>query len=172
MDQERQFALDNVARLEDKVRQRDAELAASAERIKQREADAEVLREEMSGMKRTHARVVDEQTRQLAETAATAGEAQTQLEALVRERAEREAERAALGEEVERLRRQVQVLKQESADKEVRIVQIGKQRQQDLEDMQGLNIALDSKQQELELVSLAFLLGVATILMACSSNEK
>jgi len=43
-------------------------------------------------------------------------------------------------------------LQQESADKEVKIVQLGKQRSQDKEDLQGLNIALDSKQQELELL--------------------
>lgn len=58
----------------------------------------------------------------------------------------------ALKDEVERLRRQVHELQQESADKEVKIVQITKQRAQDKEDLQGLNIALDSKQQELELV--------------------
>ena len=59
----------------------------------------------------------------------------------------------ALKEEVERLRRQVHELQQESADKEVKLAQAAKQRAQDKEDLQGLNIALDSKQQELELVS-------------------
>ena len=45
----------------------------------------------------------------------------------------------------------------ESANKEVRIAQMEKQRERDREDLHGLNIALDSKQQELELVSLNFL---------------
>ncbi|CEL60094.1 hypothetical protein RSOLAG1IB_12305 [Rhizoctonia solani AG-1 IB] len=40
----------------------------------------------------------------------------------------------------------------ESADKEVRIVQLSKARAQDLEDKEGLNVALQSKQQELELI--------------------
>ena len=55
-------------------------------------------------------------------------------------------------EEVERLRRHVHSLQQESADKEVKIVQMMKQHSLDKEDLQGLNIALDSKQQELQLV--------------------
>ena len=57
-----------------------------------------------------------------------------------------------LKDEIECLRRQIHELQQESADKEVKILQITKQRAQDKEDLQGLNIALDSKQQELALV--------------------
>lgn len=82
-----------------------------------------------------------------------------QLEELVRQKAEADVEIkttkervSALKEEVERLRRHVHELQQESADKEVKLVQVTKQRSQDREDLQGLNIALDAKQQELELV--------------------
>ena len=114
----------------------------------------------MSDMKRQHARVVDEHVRALQETVSQEGEARRQLEALIKDRAgadvamETLKEQAnVLKEEIERLRRQVQALQQESADKEVKIVQIAKQRTQDQDDLQGLNIALDSKQQELELVS-------------------
>ena len=114
----------------------------------------------MSDMKRQHARVVDEHVRALQETASQEGQAQRQLEALIKDKAgadvatETLKEQAnVLKEEVERLRRQVQALQQESADKEVKIVQITKQRAKDQDDLQGLNIALDSKQQELELVS-------------------
>ncbi|KAJ7870167.1 hypothetical protein B0H14DRAFT_3576021 [Mycena olivaceomarginata] len=57
-----------------------------------------------------------------------------------------------LNDEIGRLRRQIHELNQQSADKEVKIVQITKQRAQDKQDLQGLNIALDSKQQELELL--------------------
>lgn len=57
-----------------------------------------------------------------------------------------------LNEEIERLRRHSHSLQQESADKEVKIIQASKQHAQDKEDIFGLNIALDSKQQELELV--------------------
>ena len=59
---------------------------------------------------------------------------------------------ATLTDEVDRLRRQVHDLQQESADKEVKFMQLTKARAQNEEDKDGLNIALDSKQQELELV--------------------
>lgn len=81
------------------------------------------------------------------------------MEQMVREKAETGVNQDTMKErverlqgEVERLRRQVHELQQESADKEVKMTQMAKQRAQDKEDLQGLNIALDSKQQELELV--------------------
>ena len=81
------------------------------------------------------------------------------MEAMIREKAEHDVQVGSLKDkveslttELERLRRQVHDLQQESADKEVKLVQLQKQRAQDKEDMNGLNIALDSKQQELELV--------------------
>lgn len=55
--------------------------------------------------------------------------------------------------ELEKLRKQVRDLQVESANREVSIAQMEKQRDRDREDVLGLNIALDSKQQELELVS-------------------
>ena len=58
--------------------------------------------------------------------------------------------------ELEKLRKQVRDLQTESANREVHIAQMEKQRERDREDLQGLNIALDSKQQELELVSLIY----------------
>jgi predicted nucleic acid-binding Zn-ribbon protein len=69
---------------------------------------------------------------------------------------------AALKDEVEHLRRQVQELESE---KEVKIVQISKQRAQD---MHGLNIALDSKQQELKLVSAVCLARCFVLTASCS----
>ncbi|KAL5498223.1 hypothetical protein ACEPAH_2353 [Sanghuangporus vaninii] len=59
---------------------------------------------------------------------------------------------AKMQEENEKLRRNINVLKQESADQDVRISQLEKMHDQDTEDKLGLNIALDSKQQELELI--------------------
>ncbi|KAF7355840.1 Calcium-binding and coiled-coil domain-containing protein 1 [Mycena venus] len=135
LDQERQYALDNVTRLEENIRRRDAETAEYSQRILEREAAAEALREQMSRMKRENVSALE------AVTAAQTAEAQKQT------RAARE-----LKEEIERLRGQIQDQKQESADKEIKIVQLTKQRAQDKEDLQGLNIALDSKQQELELL--------------------
>ncbi|KAJ7452151.1 hypothetical protein B0H11DRAFT_302820 [Mycena galericulata] len=139
LEQERQYAVDNVARLEENVRRRDAEAAEASQRALQREAEAEALREQLSRMKREHAGALEGAA--AAQSAAADEQART-----ARERA------SALKDEIERLRRQVHELQQESADKEVKIVQITKQRAQDKQDLQGLNIALDSKQQELELL--------------------
>jgi chromosome segregation ATPase len=115
-------------------------------------------------MNREHARIVSEQARELQEMVSSDKDIRRQTEEIVRGKAEADAALgtlkdrvSALKDEVERLRRQVHELQQESADKEVEIVQLTKQRSQDKEDMQGLNIALDSKQQELELVSACWL---------------
>jgi hypothetical protein len=59
---------------------------------------------------------------------------------------------ASMQEEMDKLRQTVQVLKQQSADQDVKMLQMEKRHDQDVEDKLGLNIALDSKQQELELV--------------------
>jgi predicted nuclease with TOPRIM domain len=111
-------------------------------------------------MEREHTRIIDEQARKPQDTTGS-DDMRQQMEKIAREKAETDVvlgtlrERVSvLKDEVERLRRQVHELQQESADKEVKIVQLTKQRSQDKEDMQGLNIALDSKQQELELVSI------------------
>ena len=61
-----------------------------------------------------------------------------------------------LDAELEKLRKQVRDLQTASANREVQIAQMEKQREKDRGDLQGLNIALDSKQQELELVSLTY----------------
>ncbi|KAF7978184.1 hypothetical protein HWV62_1388 [Athelia sp. TMB] len=152
---EHAFATENVTRLEDHVRQRDSEIADFSSRVVEREIAAEALREELSALRREHARVVDAQARAAQDEIAIKGE----MEAAVKARAEAEVavgtlkdQVGALREEVERLRRHVHELQQESADKEMSLAQMAKQRAQDKEDMAGLNIALDSKQQELELL--------------------
>ena len=113
----------------------------------------------MSTIKREHARLVNEQTRALRDAAGQEDESRIRVDQLVRAKAEADVEIKTsrdriivLKEEVERLRRQVHSLQQESADKEVKIIHMTKQHSLDKEDLQGLNIALDSKQQELELV--------------------
>lgn len=63
----------------------------------------------------------------------------------------------ALEAVLEKQRKQVRDLHgPDSANREVNITQMRKQRDSDYEDLQGLNIALDSKQQDLELVSPAY----------------
>lgn len=159
LEQERQYAHDNVSRLQESLRQRDAEISKYEQRIREREAEVEEVRESLTKQKREHARIVDEQSRRISEVVAREVEARAHMENMVKGKAENDVNAStlkervnALKDEVERLRRQVHELQQESADKDMKLVQSAKQRAQDKEDMQGLNIALDSKQQELELV--------------------
>ncbi|OBZ77382.1 hypothetical protein A0H81_02742 [Grifola frondosa] len=159
VEREHKFTLDNVARLEARLHQRDDEMGELTKSITSRETDTESALEEMSKMKREHARIVNEQSRTLQDVVAREVEARANMEAMVRDKAETDVvmgtlkERVSeLKEEVERLRRHVHELQQESADKEVKLAHFVKQRAQDKDDLQGLNIALDSKQQELELL--------------------
>ncbi|KDQ24070.1 hypothetical protein PLEOSDRAFT_1047961 [Pleurotus ostreatus PC15] len=157
---EHTHALSNVSRLEGLIRQRDNEIDEYSKRILERESEASALREQMTNMKREQTRVVDDRTRELQDVLRQESESRSRMETLIKERTEATFEAStlkgrvdALSAELEKLRRHVHELQQESADKEVKIVQLNKARAQDKEDMQGLNIALDSKQQELELVS-------------------
>ncbi|TFK71541.1 hypothetical protein BDN72DRAFT_817280 [Pluteus cervinus] len=159
LDQERQFAVDNVERLQENLRKRDQELTELSQRVIQREHESESLKEEMSNMKREHNRIVEEQVRALKEVSGQEGQTKSEMEVIVKQKAEVDIELhsmkdrvTGLQQEIDKLRRQVHDLQQESADKEVRIVQLTKQKLQDKEDLNGLNIALDSKQQELELL--------------------
>jgi len=159
LEQEQQFANDNIARLEQNLRQRDEEIAQYTRCVVERESEVEQLREEMSKLKREHSHLMDEQTRALHDVTDQQDQTKVRMDELVRAKAETDVELktsrdrvTVLKEEVEHLRRQIHSLQQESADKEVKIVQLTKQHSQDKEDIQGLNIALDSKQQELELV--------------------
>lgn len=152
--------MDSVNRLQESIRQRDTEIASYTSRIRERELEVEELHEEISRIKREHARTVDEQSRKISEVVAREVEARANMEHMLRGKAETDVMQdtlkdrvTSLQQEVEKLRRQVHELQQESADKEVKLAQLAKQRAQDKEDLQGLNIALDSKQQELELVS-------------------
>ncbi|KAG6816044.1 hypothetical protein H0H87_009005 [Tephrocybe sp. NHM501043] len=159
LDQERQFSQENVGRLEEKLRQRDEEDTGYSEQAMQREAEVEELREEMTKLCQEHTHATDELERALQDVSTREGEARAQLENLVRQQVTVDIEMktsldkvAALKEEVERQRRKIQVLQQESADKEVKLVQLNKQHQRDKEDLEGMNTALDSKQMELELI--------------------
>ncbi|QRV91954.1 hypothetical protein RhiJN_19972 [Ceratobasidium sp. AG-Ba] len=79
-------------------------------------------------------------------------ENQQRLEGVVRTRNQEIAEVAKLTDDTARLQRRVNELKAESADKEVKIVQLNKARALEAEDREALNVALQSKQQELELI--------------------
>ncbi|KAF9219309.1 hypothetical protein BS17DRAFT_789471 [Gyrodon lividus] len=159
LDEELRFMKENVARLEYNVKDRDAEIASLSEKVVERAAEAEKLHEQLSSLKREQARFGDVHKRELEDAVTRDRDAREQLETALREKATSDIalgsskERLhSLSEEMSRLRVQIHQLQKESADKEVTIVHLNKQVAQDKEDINGLNIALDSKQQELELV--------------------
>lgn len=159
LDDELQFTKESVMRLEENIEMRDTQITSLSEKVLQSANEAEGLREQLSSLQREQARVGDNQKREVEEALDREKQAQEQLEDALKEKAKSDImlgsskERVnSLTDEVARLRNQVHQLQQESADKEVKILQLTKQHQQDKEDINGLNIALDSKQQELELV--------------------
>ncbi|KAJ7929310.1 hypothetical protein B0H13DRAFT_1964794 [Mycena leptocephala] len=128
-------ALDNVSRLEGNIRRRDLEAAEDSRRNLERATEIEELREAMNKMRREQSAALE-----------------TALQDGIKKQLAIDTQTFEFKAEIERLKGQTRELQQESADKEVRIVQITKQRAQDKQDLEGLNIALDSKQQELELL--------------------
>lgn len=159
LEQEKQFADERINHLNENLHQRDEDINQITQRMIAGESKVEQLREEMSSLKREHSHVVDEQTRALQHASDQEKNAKTREEQFVRAKAEADVELktnrdrvAALKDELDHLRRQIHILQQDSADKDIKIVQMTKQVSQDKEDILGLNIALESKQQELELV--------------------
>jgi chromosome segregation ATPase len=158
--EEVQYAKQNVSRLEENVRQRDAEASEYSSRLVNAESAAEELREELSALKREHARATEQKDRALADAQAEATRAKTEMESALQRQAHVDVNGQMLQErtgslesELEKLRRQVHDLRQDSAAKDMKIVQFQQQIKRDREDMDGMNIAIDSKQQDLERVS-------------------
>lgn len=161
LEQEHHFGGEDVARLQADIRQRDEQIAQYSEKVRAQEIEVENLHDEIGTLKREHEHVLNdlnEHSRALKEATGSGSETRRQLQELVRQKADAEDDlkshrerNESLKNEMERLRKHLHDLQQESADKEVKIVQLTKQHGQDKEDIQGLNIALDAKQQELEL---------------------
>jgi chromosome segregation ATPase len=159
LEHERQLAAENAMHLEDDIRRRDNEVAQYNEKLHAQQLETQNLRAELEDLTQEHSRLIDEQSQALTHATGSETEARKQIQDLVRQKTECEnqlnstKERMdSLKNEMDRLRKHVHELQQESADKEVKMTQMTKQHAQDKEDIQGLNIALDAKQQELELV--------------------
>ncbi|KAH7330554.1 hypothetical protein B0J17DRAFT_722247 [Rhizoctonia solani] len=151
LDREHQSSLDTIRRLERIVQARNTELAQTEESIRTQALEAEQLR--------SHTRELERIKTQRDDALQAESHLRDQLEDLQKRRDTESAELSKLRERVKHLvdettrsQRRVNELMTESADKEVRIVQLSKARAQDLEDKEGLNVALQSKQQELELI--------------------
>ncbi|KAI0033503.1 hypothetical protein K488DRAFT_84862 [Vararia minispora EC-137] len=153
------YAKSNAQRVEGIVEQRNSEIDDLAQRVVASEDDAEALREELTRVRRESERAADEQRRTIAELTQRDSAAREQTADAIREKAQADVAKGIADErvkgleaDVERLRKQVHGLQQESANKEVRITALTKEREQLAEDVYGLNTALDAKQQELELI--------------------
>ncbi|QRW06050.1 hypothetical protein RhiLY_05049 [Ceratobasidium sp. AG-Ba] len=145
IERERQVALENQQRLEGVVRTRNQEIAEVEERLLVQSRETEQLRAasrelEKIKVQRDDAIQAEEHLRAQLE-----GRQSVEVKAL-RDKV------AKLTDDTARLQRRVNELKAESADKEVKIVQLNKARALEAEDREGLNVALQSKQQELELI--------------------
>lgn len=159
LEQEKQFADERIVRLEENLRKRDEEVDKYTERFISGEGEVEKLREEMSKFKRERDRILSEQSRMLNEAIRQKEMMEMNLEEVVRAKVELDLEMKVVKEregrlvgECEELRKEVDRVKKDSADKEVKMVQIEKRAEREREDLMGLGIALESKQQELELI--------------------
>lgn len=177
LDEELQSTKETVTRLEERIQMRDDEIFSLSEQVRRSTSEADELQGELSSLKREQTRNSDNQKREVEDALSREKQAREQLEEALQEKAKSDImlgsskERVdSLTDEVARLRSQVHQLQQESADKEVKVLQLTKQHAQDKEDINGLNIALDSKQQELELVKRR--LGVRSSTATPASSSK
>jgi chromosome segregation ATPase len=157
--EERSFASDNGHRLEHAMEARDLEIEQYEEERRQQFEELESLRDKISGLEKEHRRQLADRAREIEDL-----ERQLQINTehstqILNENADRDVYMAALEgkaesrlEDTNRLRQRIHELEQESAVKEVRLVDLRRDRDRAKEDNINLNIALDSKQQELELV--------------------
>jgi hypothetical protein len=156
---ENRYITESQARLEERLRQRDEDSIADSARLQSSEAAVEELREELSRALRDQKRIQQQHDMELKEAHDNGIVTRSQSDALVRDKAAAEVRADQLVDrtrilevQLEKAQRQVMELQKDSSEKDLKISQLQKLRAQDKEDMQGLNIALDAKQQELELV--------------------
>ncbi|KAG7447351.1 uncharacterized protein BT62DRAFT_948399 [Guyanagaster necrorhizus] len=138
-----------IARLGDELRKRDEEAAEYGRRNTQRQAELEELHSQKMNMRQEMVRMQEQHTRALEESARRESESKARTEIVLKEKAQ---DVGALKDEVERLGRHLQELQQDSANKDLKLTQMHKEREKDRSDVDGLNMALDAKQQELELM--------------------
>ncbi|QRV77144.1 hypothetical protein RhiJN_05159 [Ceratobasidium sp. AG-Ba] len=166
---ERKDVLRDRAELEDELERLRVRVELAGEPASQQEAHAALVSEHdqlvalenqqrLEGIVRTrNLEIADVEERLLAQSCVT-----EQFRGASRELEKFKVQRDDAIQAEERLRAQlesrqsveirVDALKAESADKEVKIVHLNKARALEAEDREGLNIALQSKQQELELI--------------------
>ena len=125
----------------------------------ERREEMEELNFELSQAKKENEKVREEARRTVDELSRSAKEATKRMEDAVIQQVEsdavlktvREAE-AMLRKENETLRSRLHELQRTDADREVKVVKLEKEKEEIQNSLLGLNMALEGKQQELELV--------------------
>ena len=92
LEQEQQFANDNITRLEQNLHRRDEELTQYTRRVVERESEVERLREEMSKLKREHSHLLNEQTGVLQDVTGQLDQTKARMDELIRVKAESDVE--------------------------------------------------------------------------------
>lgn len=158
--QESRLAVENADHLQGLLHDREDDLTTYSQRLSSKEEEIAQLHDKLSSLTREHSRVTSEQSRTVSDITVREAEIRRQLEDAIRAKTEAQVDASSLREslsslqdDIEKLRRQVHELKKENADQDIKIVQMERQQEKDKVDNYGLNIALEAKQQELELVS-------------------
>lgn len=161
-EQEHVFAIENATRLQTAMDSRATEIQALEDERQAHFAELDSLHSRLSTLDKEHARQLADRARHISDLEIQLQLMQTESERTVRmvnESADRDIYLASVEdkaeqrrEECERLRRRCHELEQESAAREVRLLELSKDADRVRDDNMNLNIALDSKQQELELI--------------------
>lgn len=151
----------------------------SARKAREARETFERAEEETSKQIRDLTRTIASQTAQITSLEQAKQEQQTLFESAIRDRASAEISAhlsstrvEADSGELERLSKEVARLRSEEAQRELRIVHLTRSRAEVRESLEGMEIALDSKQQELELVRLSFSTSFSPILIRKKSSAR
>lgn len=164
--QEFKFSTETIDHLERRLAARDDEIVALNSEHQAQFVEMESLRCRLANTESLYSRKMADREQQIEELQSQLDITAESGREMVRGKAEGDVYIKALEEkangrleEIERLKRRVHALEMESAKREVVLLEVKKERDSTREDNMNLNIALDSKQQEMELVSLLELSG-------------
>jgi chromosome segregation ATPase len=167
---DRDTFVDSERRLKELVRSLETEISHVSAGLMDRDRECERLENQLNHAKVEIGRLHVDNERFMRSSTAEDNEQRLELDGLraeietvnnsrVSAEAALETSRARseeMGVELERLRRQLRDVKQQSADLEVKHIRLGKEKKQLEDDNAGLYIGLEAKQEELELVCLAW----------------
>jgi chromosome segregation ATPase len=160
LDEERRFAVDEAERLRSNLRNREEETSADGKRMASIIEEKDELALELSRVKRDHAKLLSLTQQLEGDTNSREVTLRKEVQEMARRAAEEQTARESLDamvkslkDELERSQKQIGQLKARNADQDLEIMQIQKSRTKDQDEKTGLEIALQAKQQELDLVS-------------------